>query len=108
MNSDYLVLALIAFCLLYWLAMRPPRHLSRAEYGEWYRSTYLHSIYWTTYSRLRRRFAWCAFWYKGGCSGSLQVHHYRWAYRYLFYEWLPWVTLFGTVVLCDKHHKRVK
>lgn len=105
MASDNILLyAFIAFC--FWvLFAHPPRNLSPVEYRNWYRNSYLRSVYWRAFSRFRRGIAFgvCAHWYKGKCSGPRHVHHKKWAYRWLFFEWLIWP--FGTVVLCERHHK---
>ena len=109
LTEERLFLILFLLLLAWLIYARPPRGLSPAEYRTWYRVRYLNSYYWRFYSRTRRRFSFgCAMRWRGGCSGYLQVHHRTWAYRYKFYEWLPWITLFGTVVLCDRHHKMIK
>lgn len=104
-SSDGWLLAAFVVFVLWVLFAHPPRGLSPVEYKSWYRNRYLNSLYWRTFSRLRRIGRPCAHWWRGGCSGPRHVHHRPWAYRWLFWEWLIWP--FGTVVLCDKHHSKM-
>lgn len=101
------IFALALFATLYYLLARPPRGLSPVEYRTWYRSAYLNGFYWRTFRRFRRwvGFGVCAHWWRGRCQGALHVHHRAWAYRWLYYEWLIWP--FGTMLLCERHHKRI-
>lgn len=96
----------IALIVLYWLLSRLALWLGHLVYGRnWYRGHYLNGPYWRFMRRVIRasRLRLCQRW--GRHEGVLDVHHRKWAYRWLFWEWLPNVQLFGLEVLCRKHHK---
>lgn len=108
-NLDWCYTAFILAAIAWIIFAHPPRHLSQREYGTWYRTRYLNGWYWRTFRRFRRvvGLGLCEDWWKvwrGRCSGPLHVHHKKFAYRWLYWEFLIWP--FGTDLLCDRHHRQ--
>jgi 5-methylcytosine-specific restriction endonuclease McrA len=98
---------LVFFCttlswLLIVIANLVRRHF--VGYKTWYHTTYLASWHWLFVRLLVKltRLNQCQ--RLGRHEGYLDVHHKKWAYRWMWWEFLPHVLFFGLELLCRKHH----
>lgn len=70
----------------------------------WYRTYYLQCLYWKRFIKWRRKLADYECEKCGSTDRPLDVHHPRWAYNFLFFEW---VWPYMTQVLCRTCHDEV-